>query len=977
MLLSSSVAFAATEDASIEEVDDGIVDDAVSLEDETGDIFEDAPTNDDVVTNSTFYNYFSSTGDLLSNVTSEELVFDGDFTGVGVSNINITKPIKLTGNNATFSGVSFTIATNNVVFDGFNLAQNNRISVIDATNVTVSNNLLNYNALMDESSNAIFANYVSNLRLLNNVIMYVGNTTGAAEQDAIRVSQSERLLISGNMISANIPAGGGSVINLDSSFKPTLENNTISYGYNGIVGYGSTNAVYLTFGCDDAVVYNNVIDVVGASYVYGITVYGSNFTIDDNLVMVSSDVYYACGVNPDAGASGIVKNNEISVSAPVSAYGIYSGMWTSSAPLVVDYVNNTILGDSFFACGIEIGGAKENVIGNTIDLEGNYTMGIALYKYAQDTINTTISNNEISAMGTNVGDASSVWDSVGVETTGIKITAGNITVYQNNINSTAGGIYVAGDIIGLTNNTVDVVANEMVNNYAITAINVDDLSITGNDVYFMGNNNGSLSSNGVTVSSVGSLVMSGNTIDVIIPAGGGSAIYLENSNAPIIADNEVNFDYEGIVGYGSTNVVYLSFGCDDAVIYNNGINSFGASYVYGITVYGANFTIDDNLVMVSSDVYYACGVNPDAGASGIVKNNEISVSAPVSAYGIYSGMWTSSAPLVVDYVNNTILGDSFFACGIEIGGAKENVIGNTIDLEGNYTMGIALYKYAQDTINTTISNNEISAMGTNVGDASSVWDSVGVETTGIKITAGNVTVSGNNVKTTGAYAIVIGDASGSVSNNSLVAKSIGNAAIKVKSSVDISGTGPIYKTILVASDLTKAYGTTNQFVVKVLDENGDFVANKTITLNVGGKDIVAVSDAKGVAKFNINLAVGKYDAETSFAGDGTYGPKKITNKIVVNKAATNIIANKKTFKVSVKTKKYTITLKANNKAINKKVKVTLKVKGKTYTAYTNSKGKATFKITKLTNKGTYTAKIKFAGNANYKASSKSVKITVK
>ena len=39
----------------------------------------------------------------------------------------------------------------------------------------------------------------------------------------------------------------------------------------------------------------------------------------------------------------------------------------------------------------------------------------------------------------------------------------------------------------------------------------------------------------------------------------------------------------------------------------------------------------------------------------------------------------------------------------------------------------------------------------------------------------------------------------------------------------------------------------------------------------------------------------------------------------------------------------------------KKAKVTLKVKGKTYAAKTNSKGKATFKITKLTKKGTYKA----------------------
>ena len=61
----------------------------------------------------------------------------------------------------------------------------------------------------------------------------------------------------------------------------------------------------------------------------------------------------------------------------------------------------------------------------------------------------------------------------------------------------------------------------------------------------------------------------------------------------------------------------------------------------------------------------------------------------------------------------------------------------------------------------------------------------------------------------------------------------------------------------------------------------------------------------------------------------------------------------------------------------KSTKVTLKVNGKTYSAKTNSKGKATFKITKLTKKGTYSASIVFAGNKNYNKVSKSVKIVVK
>ena len=57
--------------------------------------------------------------------------------------------------------------------------------------------------------------------------------------------------------------------------------------------------------------------------------------------------------------------------------------------------------------------------------------------------------------------------------------------------------------------------------------------------------------------------------------------------------------------------------------------------------------------------------------------------------------------------------------------------------------------------------------------------------------------------------------------------------------------------------------------------------------------------------------------------------------------------------------------------------MTIKVRGKTYSAITNSKGKATFKITKLTKKGKYIAVIKFADDKTYKAVSKSIRVTIK
>ena len=61
----------------------------------------------------------------------------------------------------------------------------------------------------------------------------------------------------------------------------------------------------------------------------------------------------------------------------------------------------------------------------------------------------------------------------------------------------------------------------------------------------------------------------------------------------------------------------------------------------------------------------------------------------------------------------------------------------------------------------------------------------------------------------------------------------------------------------------------------------------------------------------------------------------------------------------------------------KYVKLYLKVNKKTYTAKTNKYGKATFKITQLKKKGTFTAKITYKGNTKYNKVTKTIKIKCK
>ncbi|WP_292881824.1 Ig-like domain repeat protein, partial [Methanobrevibacter sp. UBA188] len=187
-------------------------------------------------------------------------------------------------------------------------------------------------------------------------------------------------------------------------------------------------------------------------------------------------------------------------------------------------------------------------------------------------------------------------------------------------------------------------------------------------------------------------------------------------------------------------------------------------------------------------------------------------------------------------------------------------------------------------------------------------------------------------------------------------------------------------TKITAPSVTKVYNVNKKFTATLKDANNKAISGVKVTITLNGKTYTKPTNVKGQAILDLpNLAPKTYKVSVKFAGDSKYKASSLnTAKVVVKKATPKMTGKTKvTYKVKTKTKKYTIVLKNNKKQAMKKVKVTLKVKGKTYKATTNAKGKAVFKITKLTKKGKYTAKVKFAGNKYYSALNKTVKITVK
>jgi predicted outer membrane repeat protein len=198
---------------------------------------------------------------------------------------------------------------------------------------------------------------------------------------------------------------------------------------------------------------------------------------------------------------------------------------------------------------------------------------------------------------------------------------------------------------------------------------------------------------------------------------------------------------------------------------------------------------------------------------------------------------------------------------------------------------------------------------------------------------------------------------------------------------DVTGDGLIVidkaKSTITSKAVTAVYNNNKYLVITLKDNKGKAMKGAKVTVTLASAKTYK-TDANGQIKINIGKLVPKtYTAKIKFAGNTNFLASSTTAKVVVKKATPKMTAKAKTFKVGVKTKKYTITLKNNKGAVMKNTKVTITVNKKTFTAKTNSKGVATFKITNLKKKGKFTATIKYAGSKYYNKVTKKPVITVK
>ena len=187
------------------------------------------------------------------------------------------------------------------------------------------------------------------------------------------------------------------------------------------------------------------------------------------------------------------------------------------------------------------------------------------------------------------------------------------------------------------------------------------------------------------------------------------------------------------------------------------------------------------------------------------------------------------------------------------------------------------------------------------------------------------------------------------------------------------------KTRIVARNMTTtAINVTEDgrigqyFSWTLVDEKGNVLANKPVSIGFNANVYNRVTNSSGQARLQINLQnSGPYTFAISFLGDENYEGCFEVVKIDVNKQKAQLTSASKTYKASAATKTLTATYKtkAGKPIVGKTIKFT--VNGKTYSAKTDESGVAKVNVS-LTKAGSYSVEVKATETNTYAENIKTI-----
>jgi hypothetical protein len=301
---------------------------------------------DDIVTQSNFYSYFDANGNLLDAITSDKLIFQGEFSNL-VNYINLDRPITITGDNAVLNNIAIIVRGSDVTLD--------KVSVT-------------YNAPDGEEAKAIFANGAKNFKLTNSEIIFTGENPGSNHYRGLEVRNCDGAVIDNNTITATLPAvdvcwdSDGSIdqdlvlaVGIQGGDKVEFTNNIVKVNIIGEIGWNPTIDAVMVYSAYNILINGNNITVLdttkgdNARYYYSLDIYRTTGTVEANDIIVNTTtdidrIGDAMPIQLTGPFTITVKNNHLTGISKGPVTAINASNWGGEAILTAEKNNIDVTG---------------------------------------------------------------------------------------------------------------------------------------------------------------------------------------------------------------------------------------------------------------------------------------------------------------------------------------------------------------------------------------------------------------------------------------------------------------------------------------------------------------------------------------------------------------------------------------------------------------------------------------------------------
>ena len=359
--------------------------------------------------NDTFFNFFDEEGLLRDAINEDELVFHGDFSGLGVNVITIQKPMTITGENAVLNDMAFALLGDDIklsnvslIADKENFADNSGAVILVAANgIELNNVLVNYTTPNNANAYGILASSANDFKLLDSAIVFDSNNNADVTQHALQLRDCGDFVVKGNTINASLPARdvayGTSepffdnvnqdlvlAIGIQNGENGNLTENTINVVTKSALGGFPTIDSVLVYGAKNLEIsWNNIthVDTVNAglaSYSNALDLYafeGIDVKYNNIIVNITSGIE-AKGTAYPIQATGsyvglTIDHNNLTSISNGPALGIYSQNYDGETDITITFNNISATGlatenEYALVSGMELQDTYARVYNNTI-----------------------------------------------------------------------------------------------------------------------------------------------------------------------------------------------------------------------------------------------------------------------------------------------------------------------------------------------------------------------------------------------------------------------------------------------------------------------------------------------------------------------------------------------------------------------------------------------------------------------------------